>query len=226
MALSGPQKRSVLLLESKDGQLFAPGISKTPSNNLKKDGWRTRVLKFRAYFTHPGFENALRTTAQHIEFPKWLQDSINRQRRFRNRLVKLCLDARNACCPVDYEDFTRFVKETVLPAVDDFNNSLGRSKEMISAKKLRAETPSIFLLTRFGAFLQHLENEGKQVPAGLAQQISAFTKDLKLDFTPIAEFQRNLGAIVRQERYLEGSGRLRPARVRKSRPARSRWLPY
>src|ERR1039457_1902101 len=198
-----PQKRDVLILEGKDGQLFAPGISKTPSNNSKEDGWRTRVLKFRAYFTHPGVETEHGTTAHHIEFPQWLQDSINRQRRFRNRLVKLCLDARNACCPVDYEDFARFVKETVLPTVDDFNNSLGRSKDKISAKKLRVETPSIFLLTRFEAFLQHLENDGKPVPAGLAQQISAFTKDLKLDFTPINLFQRNLDAIVRQERYLD-----------------------
>ena len=198
-----PQKRDVLILEGKDGKLFVPGISKTPSNNAKEDGWRTRVLKFRAYFTHPGVETEHGNTAHHIEFPQWLQDSINRQRRFRNRLVKLCLDARDACCPVDYEDFTRFVKETVLPAVDDFNNSLGRSKDKISAKKLRVDTPSVFLLTRFGAFLQHLENDGKPVPAGLAQQISAFTKDLKLDFTPINQFQRNLHAIVRQERYLE-----------------------
>ena len=198
-----PQKREVLIIEGKDGQLFAPGISKTPSNNSKEDGWRTRVLKFRAYFTHPGVEVEDGTTANHIEIPQWLQDSINRQRRFRNRLVKLCIDARNACCPVNYEDFTSFVKERVLPAVDDFNNSLGRSKDKISTKKLRVETPSVFFLMRFGAFLQHLENEGKPVPEGLAQRIFAFTKDLKLDFTPINQFQRNLNAIVRQERYLE-----------------------
>ncbi len=198
-----PQKREVLVLEGKGGQLFAPGIPKNPSNKSKEDGWRTRVLKFRAYFTHPGIENEPGTTANHIEIPQWLQDSINRQRRFRNRLVRLCLDARDACCPVDYEDFTRFVKETVLPAVDSFNNSLGRSKDKISAKKLRVETPSVFFLMRFGALLQHLENEGKPVPAGLAHRIFAFTKDLKLDFTPINQFQRDLRAIVRQERYLE-----------------------
>ena len=198
-----PQKREVLVLEGKGGQLFAPGISKNPSNNSKEDGWRTRVLKFRAYFTHPGVENEPGTTANHIEIPQWLQDSINRQRRFRNRLVRLCLDAREACCPVDYGDFTCFVKKIVLPAVDDFNNSLGRSRDKISAKKLRVETPSIFFLMRFGAFLQHLENDGKPVPVGLVQRISAFTKDLKVDFKPINQFQRNLSAIVRQERYLE-----------------------
>lgn len=198
-----PQKREVLILKSKNGQLFVPGISKTPSNNARKDGWRTRTLKFRAYFTHPGIETEPATTPHNIELPQWLHESINRQRRFRNRLVKLCLDARDACCPVNYDDFTRFVKETVLPAVNDFNNALGRSKDKISAKELRVESPSIFVLTRFGGYLQYLERAGKPAPVGLAEQISAFISDLKINFKPINQFQRNLDAIVRQERYLD-----------------------
>jgi hypothetical protein len=198
-----PHKREVLILEGKSGQLFAPAVPKTPSKRSKEDGWRNRMMKFRAYFTHPGVETEPGSIPHPIELPKWLQDSIDRQRRFRNRLVKLCLDARNACCPVNCEEFTRIVKEAVLPAVDEFNHSLGRSRDKISVKKLRVETPSIFVLTRFGAYLQHLESDGKPVPAGLAQQISAFTKDLKIDFTPINEFQRNLDSIARRERYLE-----------------------
>lgn len=197
-----PQKREVLILESKEGRLFAPGIFRTPRCNSEEEGWRTRVLKFRAYFTHPGVETET-GTANQVELPKWIQDSVNRQHRFRNRLVKLCLDARNACCPIDYDAFTSFIKATVLPTVDDFNKSLGRSTDKISAKRLRGESPSIFFLSRFGAYLEHLERNGKPVPAGLSQVISTFTKDLEVDFTPINQFVRNLKGIVRQERYLE-----------------------
>lgn len=197
-----PQRRDVLI-HSKDGHLFSPGINRNPSKNSKEDGWRIRVLKFRAYFTHPGVETEQKMTADHIELPQWLQDSIHRQKRFRNRLVKLCLDARDACCPVNYEDFMHFVSETVLPAIENFNKAVPSSKDKISTKKLRVESPSVFVLIRFGAYLQHLESEGKPTPSGLAQRISCFTKDLKIDFTPINQFERNLASIMRRERYLE-----------------------
>ena len=48
-----------------------------------------------------------------------------------------------------------------------------------------------------------MRKRANQFRQGLAQRISAFTKDLKLDFTPINQFERNLSAIVREERYLE-----------------------
>ena len=196
------QRREVRILEGKDGRLFAPGVFHNSSENSKEDGWRTRTLKFRAYFTHPGVESEDGTTPDCTELPPWLQNSIDRQRRFRNRLVRLCLDARHACCPVNHEEFTCFVKETVLAAVDNFNNSLDRVQDRISTKSLR-ENPSIFLLRRFGAFLEALEQNGHPVPAGLARQVFAFTKELKVDFTPIRQFERTLDVIVRQERYLE-----------------------
>lgn len=198
-----PQKRQVVILKRKDRQLFAPGVFRTASSKSKEDGWRTRVLRFRAYFTHPGIGIEDGPADDHIELPQWLQHSIERQRRFRNRLVKLCLDAREACCPINHGEFTRFMKETVLPAVDDFNNLPGHRKDKISTKKIRVAAPSIFVLRRFGAYLQHLESDGRPVPAGLALKIAAFAKDLKIDFTSINDFQRNLDAIVRQERYLE-----------------------
>jgi hypothetical protein len=51
-----PQRRDVVVQRSKDGQLYTPGISQTPSSRFKENGWRLRVLKYRAYFSHPGVE--------------------------------------------------------------------------------------------------------------------------------------------------------------------------
>ncbi len=197
------QRRDVLVQKNKDGGLYGPGISKTPSNHPKAEGWRIRVQKFRAYFTHPGVETETEIAPHRVDLPGWLKDSIDRQRRFRNRMVKLCNDARHACRPVDYEAFLTFLRETVFPELEAFNNSLGRSKEKISAEKLRRENPSIFHLTRFGGYLKYLAGEGKPVPEGLAQKIFDFANTVKLDFAPINEFQRNLTAIMRQERYLQ-----------------------
>lgn len=197
------QRRDIVVHKSKDGLLYAPGISKTPANNSREDGWRIRVFKFRTYFTHPGIETEPQDETGRAILPTWLEQSKKRQRRFWNRLVFLCMEARDACRPVEYDEFLSFLKETVLPAVDTFNNSLGRSKEKIRTTKLRTENPSIFALTRFGAFLQYLEKDGKPVPEGLAEKIFAFAKGTKLDFTPINKFERNLTPILKSERYLE-----------------------
>src|ERR1700757_5014507 len=78
-----PQRRDVIVQQSKDGQLYTPGISQTPSTRSKEDGWRLRVMKFRAYFTHPGVETDVQLGVKGSQLPSWLQDSIERQRRFR-----------------------------------------------------------------------------------------------------------------------------------------------
>jgi hypothetical protein len=197
------QRRDVLVKKSKDGQLYSPGITSTTPNHSRDDGWRLRVMKFRAYFTHPGVETDV--PLGKTELPTWLRDSIGRQLRFRNRLAYLCAEARYACRPVDYEAFTTFLRETVLPAVDAFNDQCGRgkAKDKISAKKLRGEKVSIFHLTRFGSYLDYLERVGAPAPEGLAKKISDYSKGLKLDFKPINEFERNLQKIMSEERYLE-----------------------
>jgi hypothetical protein len=199
------QRRDVVVWKNDVGLLYMPGIPKTPSVRSEKDNWRTRVYKFRAYFTHPGVKTEAGPDAHSAVLPQWLKDSIERQRRYRNRLVMLCDEARYACRPVDYEAFMGFLRGTVLPAVDEFNEGCDRAnpKSKIKADKLRRDTPSIFHLTRFGSFLQFLEKEGKPVPEGLAKLIFDFTSGLKIDFTPINNFHRNLSKIFEQERYLE-----------------------
>lgn len=202
-----PQRRDILVRKNAQGLLYSPGISKTPSTRTKEDGWRIRVYKFRAFFTHPGVETEAASGSNTVELPAWLKASIERQRRYRNRLVWLCAQARDACRPVDHDAFLRFLHETVLPELDAFNLSCGRAntEAKIKAGKLRQENPSIFHLTRFAGYLQYLEKEGKPVPAGLAKKIFDFAKDTKLDFSPINEFHRNLGKIFSQERYLDST---------------------
>jgi hypothetical protein len=197
------QRRDVTVQQSKDGKLYSAGLAQTPSSRSKDEGWRLRVLKFRAFFTHPGIDTDVPLGG--TELPSWLNESIERQRRFRNRLVHLCAEARYNCKPVDYDAFQAFLKDTVLPAVDAFNDECGRvrTKDKISAKKLRKDKASIFHLTRFAGFLQYLEKDGKPVPEGLAKQIFNFANGVKLDFSPINEFERNIQKIIINERYLE-----------------------
>lgn len=213
-ALAGPdgdlrkQRRDVCVQKNRAGQLFAQGIAKTPSTRSREEGWRTRVFKFRAYFTHKGIETEPLIAPNRVALPAWLEQSISRQRRFWNRLASLCADARYACRPVQHDEFLSFMNDTVLPAVDSFNNSLGRSRLRIRTDKLRRPDVSVFALSRFGAFLNHLEEEGKPVPDGLAARILKFVNGVKLDYMPINEFQRNLNQIMKEERYLEDAQRV------------------
>jgi hypothetical protein len=199
-----PQRRDVRVQKSTDGAFYSPGRSKTPAKNSKEDGWRTRVFKFRAYFTHRGVETEPEIRPDMANLPQWLKDSIERQRRFRDRMVFLCNKARDACRPVNYDEFLEFVHGMVLPELDAFNNSLGRArtKEKISAKRLRRDNPSVFELSRFAGFIGFVEKEGKAVPEGLGKKISAFLEGKKIDFTPVNEFARNLTRIMQEERYL------------------------
>lgn len=196
------QSRDIVVRKNDDGLLYMPGISQTPSTRPAQDGWRIRAYKFRAYFTHRGIQTEAAPGSNTAALPQWLKDSIERQHRYRNKLVWLCDQARYACRPVDYDAFMKFLHETVLPEVDKFNDERGRAnaKSKIKADKLRCDKPSIFHLTRFGSFLQFLEKEGKPAPESLAKQIFDFAKGVKLDFTPINEFQRNLSTIFEQER--------------------------
>jgi hypothetical protein len=201
----GRQSRSVTVRETQEGVLYSPGIARTAAKRPRDQGWVNRNYRFRAYLKHPGVTTDL---SDHLsqgcdDLPQWIRQSIERQRRFWNRLVELCSQAREACTPVDGEAVRTFVGDTVRPALRGFNEIRRRTRESIPLpQSLNGVRPSAFALLRFGKHLRHLDKLGKPVPPGLADSIFAFAGTAKLDFTPIAEFQRRLPGIVARERLL------------------------
>lgn len=142
------QTRTGTLLKVKDADVYRiRGLDKTPSAFPAEDGWTNSVIQYRAYYTHPG----LRTTGY---IPDWLQGSIARQRSLWNRMAWYCRQARRRCSPVPSEEIKAFIHQTVFPAIDDLNNSLGRSrKKMKYPKKLTAEAPGVDGLWKFVGIL-------------------------------------------------------------------------
>ena len=186
------------VLKSNDKQpgiLRIAGRSKTPANFSAADGWKIEVFKYRAYFTHPG----LKTEAG---LPEWLQNSIKRQRDFWNRMAWLCRDARRRCSPVPTEEIVAFVQESVLPAIDEFNNSLGiaRSKEKIKHPiNLKIEMPGLDAVWKFVGELRKRIAKNRGVPDGLLEKVVAFAEQFKADYGPLNEFISNLESIAKTE---------------------------
>jgi hypothetical protein len=189
------QTRSGVLLanEKIPGILRIGGMSKTKRKFPAEDGWGVIVLKSRAYFTHPGVE-----TNQTI--PEWLKDSIARMKGLWNRLAWLCRDARCKCSPVATEEIVAFVKESILPAIDAFNDTLGISKmKMKHPAKLKTDAPGVDGLWNFVGQLRQRIGKGRPVPDGLLEQVVAFAEQFKADYTPLNDFIKNINRIAERE---------------------------
>jgi hypothetical protein len=161
------QTRSGVLLanEKMPGILRIGGMNKTKRRFPAEDGWGVIVLKSRAYFTHPGVE-----TDQTI--PEWLKDSIARMKGLWNRMAWLCRDARRKCSPAATEEIVAFVKETILPAIDAFNDTLGISKmKMKHPAKLKTDAPGVDGLWNFVGQLRQRIEKARPVPDGLLEQV-------------------------------------------------------
>jgi hypothetical protein len=188
------QTRTAILLEvpKEPGKYRAAGQSKTPRKFSAEDGWRYEIYKYRAYFTHPG----LKTDA---ELPEWLKASITRQRDFWNRLAYLCCEARRKCSPVPSEEVKAFVWETILPAIDHLNDSLGRSKQkMKHPDKLKGDEPAIDGLWRFVGEMRKRADVDRPVPEGLLEKTIAFAEQFKVDYTPLNDFLNNFNSIAKK----------------------------
>lgn len=184
------QTRAIVLHQAKDSHIFrAPGQSKTPAKFSREDGWTVDVRKIRAYFNHPG----LKTDGPP---PQWLQDSITRQKALWNRLAWLCRDARRKATPVDPEEISKFVNETILPKIDTLNDSLGRSKQKLKhPAKLKVDMPGIDGLWNFVGILRKRVENSLPVPEELLDITIAFAEQYKPDYTEINEFQKNVQSI-------------------------------
>lgn len=181
-----PDKRQVDILR-------IPGKAKTESRFSAEDGWGQAVYKFRAYFTHPGIETD-------GDVPKWLQESIARQRIFWNRLAWLCREARRKCSPVSAEEIAKFVQEKILPDIDAFNDAVGDFKQKIKhPTKLKAESPGLDGLWKFAGSLRGRIEKGRQALDGLLERVVAYAAQFKADYTPLNDFLNNLNAIVERE---------------------------
>jgi hypothetical protein len=177
------------------GILRIPGMAKNPARFSPADGWTIEVYKYRCYFSHPGLKTD-------TEIPRWLKASIARQRNFWNRLSYLCREARRQCSPVPVQEIVSFVQATVIPAIDEFNNSLARerSKEKIKHPvKLKVEEPGLDALWRFAGMLRGLIEKNRVVPADLLEQVMAFAEQFKADYSPLNEFMSSLRAIASAE---------------------------
>ncbi len=181
---------------------------RSQKSRKQEDGWTYRVLKFRAYITHPGIETdtlqPFRPFGDRSPVPDsyWLTDSIHRCRLFWNRLVRRCEYARGQCETAPYEEIKRFVSDVVLAAIDAMNMAFRRDQGRLKMKHprhLKADTPSIDSLRRFAYQLKMMAKDGVPVPVGLEEQIREFIGRHPMNRKPIFEFCANFKAIAEEE---------------------------
>jgi hypothetical protein len=171
------------------------GMAKTASKFSSTDGWGIEIYKYRAYFTHTGLNTD-------TEIPEWLKQSIARQRAYWNRLAWLCRDARCKCSPVPAEEIAAFVRDSILPAIDSFNNSMVRAhtkENMRYPSKLKLEMPSLDAVWGFVGELRKRIGKNKAVPLGLMEKTIAFAEQFKADYTPLKEFIQDFDTIAARE---------------------------
>lgn len=187
------QVRTAVLMEVPNvkGRFRAAGQSKTPRLFPAEDGWCYEIYRYRAYFAHTG----LKTDEV---LPPWIGASIDRQRKFWNRLAYLCREARRNCSPVPEEDVKTFIWKTILPAIDTLNKSLGTSKQkMKHPNKLKGAEPNIDGLWQFVGKLRKRMDLGRPVPQGLLEETVAFAEQYKGDYTPLNDFLNNLNGTAK-----------------------------
>jgi rRNA maturation endonuclease Nob1 len=179
--------------EKQPGILRIAGTATSERRFSAADGWGISIYKYRAYFTHPGINT-------NGEIPSWLKGSIARQRGLWNRLAWLCRDARRSCSPVPTEEVSAFAKEIILPAINTFNDSLGRSKQkMKHPAKLKTEAPGVDGLWKFVGELRKRIEKDLAVPDGLLEKVVAFAEQFKADYTPLNEFLNSFQEIADRE---------------------------
>ncbi len=174
----------------------------------QKDGWVYRVIRFRAYMSHPGIEtdklHPPRVFGDTRPIPEsyWLSDTVHRNRLFWNRLVARCEYARGLCETAPIEEVRAFVNEVVLPAIDAMNLTFDRSQSRFKMKyprHLKIDRPSTDSLWRFAYRLKRMAEEGVPVPVGLEDQIREFIAKFPIDRKPIFDFYRNFKSIAAEE---------------------------
>lgn len=170
-----------------------PGKPKTDPAFPASEGWTNEVYSYRAYFTHTG----INTTGS---MPDWLHDSIDRQRKLWNHLAWLCREARRKCSTVPSEEIKSFVDKEILPAIDEMNDSLGRSRKKLKhPAKLKVESPQLDAMWKFVGVLRSRVENDLPVPEGLLDSVVAFASQFKADYKPINEFLANVQAIGERE---------------------------
>lgn len=197
------QTRSgTLRMVEKQPHLFrVAGRSKTPRNFPAEQGWGNAIYKYRCYFTHPGFyETSPGGFQRRAELPEWLKGSIGRQKALWNRLAWLCREARRKCSPVPPEEIVDFVQHTILPAIDEFNQALGRSRDkMKHPPRLKIEMPGLDGIWKFVGELRGRINKGRPVPAQLLERTVDFAQRYHPDYTPLNEFLNRFPQLAENE---------------------------
>lgn len=169
------------------------GHAQTERRFPAEDGWTNIVYKYRAYFTHPG----LKTDG---EIPVWLKESVARQKEYWNHMAWLCREARRKCSPEAPEQIKAFVESTILPAIDQFNDSMGKSKDkMKHPAKLKVDTPGVDGLWHFIGELRVRTKKELPVPEGLLDTVVKFAEQFHPDYTPLNKFMATLPETIDRE---------------------------
>lgn len=180
-------------IKNQPGTLRIAGIAKTPSKFGPENGRRYSTCKFRAYISLPG-EGPIG------DFPQWIKASATRQRSYWNRLAYLCREARRKCSPLSPEEIISFARGTIFPAIDLFNEELGRSKEKLKhPRKLKVEMPGLDGIWSFVGELRKRVEKGRPVPRGLLEKLVEFAEPHKADYSPLNEFLGSLRIIAERE---------------------------
>jgi len=189
------QKREgVLQFDEKHPNIFRiAGHAQTERRFPVAEGWTNIVYKYRAYFTHPGLKTD-------TEIPEWLKKSAARQREYWNHLAWLCREARRKCSPEAPEQIKEFVQSTILPAIDQLNDSLEKSKDkMKHPAKLKVETPGVDGLWHFIGELRVRTKKELPVPEGLLDTTLKFAEQFHPDYTPLNKFMASLPETIDRE---------------------------
>jgi hypothetical protein len=189
------QKREGILRgdEKRPGILWISGHAQTERRFPAAEGWSNIVYKYRAYCTHPGLK-----TDEHI--PDWLKESGARQREYWNRLAWLCREARRQCSPVAIEQIKEFVQNTILPAIDQFNDNTENPKDkMKHPAKLKIEAPGVDGLWHFVGELRTRMKKKLPVPEELLDTVVKFAEQFRPDYTPLDKFLKSLPEIIDRE---------------------------
>jgi hypothetical protein len=183
----------------KSGHFYIRGMAQTPKAFTAEDGWAITVCKMRAYMTHPGIETDANA--------KWLQGVVARQRELWNRLAYAARSARRACSTSDPEEVRRFVSETVKPALDAFNVSMGREQTKLkikypdaicvcaddcTRKHRHAKELTVGSLFSVVKVIDTRIAKDQPYPLNLKEDINAFSDKFKTDYSPHQAFTRNL----------------------------------
>jgi hypothetical protein len=182
-------------------------------------GKKTIVYKFPVYFTHPGMPEL---KGLHAEEHKWIHESASRLFRAQNNVARDFQKAIDLCSPYTQNEMQEYGENVLAPAIDAFNNSLGRELPEVKltypkglGRKDTKEGSSKLTFSRVRSFnyrlgmifkesqaiFEVLSDKQRKLWEDMQIQVSEFAA-VGMTYEPINEMRRNVqNNIWFKERY-------------------------